>query len=184
MRSLLCLLFLAASLLRPAWAAPPTPLEFGVAVEAGDSIAVKKWLDAGLPADFLADRIGSGLMIAAWTGNLELLRLFLERGASIHLTNRYDRAGTAARRLAASRESCACCSSAAPSEPRGPALRASRFPPSLPATRDIARQLIARGADVNARTPNDSTALMLAARGPVRPRARVARGRRRHRAGE
>lgn len=65
-------------------------LEYGVAVEAGNTFAVKKWLDQGLAPDYLADRIGSGLMIAAWTGNLELMRLFLERGASVHLANRFD----------------------------------------------------------------------------------------------
>lgn len=164
MRSLLCLLFLAACLLRPAWAAPPTPLEFGVAVEAGDSIAVKKWLDAGLPADFLADRIGSGLMIAAWTGNLELLRLFLERGASIHLTNRYDEQ---ALQLAAWRGHAEIVRLLLE---RGAVVnREGRHWGALhyavfAGHEDIARQLIARGADVNARTPNDSTALMLAAR--------------------
>ncbi len=164
MRSLSCLLALAACLLRPAWAAPPTPLEYGVAVEAGNSFAVKKWLDEGLPPDFMADRIGSGLMIAAWTGNLDLMRLFLERGASIHLANRFDEQ---ALQLAAWRGHAdvvrLLLERGAVVNREGRRWSALHYA-VFAGHEDIARLLIARGADVNARTPNDSTALMLAAR--------------------
>ena len=167
MRYGILLLALLACLTRPAWAAapnPPTPLEYGVAVEAGNTFAVKKWLDQGLAPDYLADRIGSGLMIAAWTGNLELMRLFLERGASVHLANRFDeqalqlaawRGHADAVRLLLERGAVVNRDGK-----RWGALHYAVF-----AGRDeIARLLMARGADVNARTPNDSTALMLAAR--------------------
>lgn len=167
MRYALCLLAAVACLLRPAWAAPPTPptkLEFGVAVEAGNDRAVKKWLDEGLPPDFMADRIGSGLMIAAWTGNIELMRLFLDRGADVHLANRFDeqalqlaawRGHADAVRLLLERGAVVNRDGK-----RWGALHYAVF-----AGRDeIARLLMAKGADVNARTPNDSTALMMAAR--------------------
>lgn len=164
MRALLSLIAILACLLRPAWAAHPTPLEYGVAVEAGNAWAVKKWLDEGLPPDFLADRIGSGLMIAAWTGNLELMRLFLDRGASIHLTNRFDEQ---ALQLAAWRGHADAVrlllERGAMINREGRQWGALHYAVFAGHT-DIARLLIEKGADVNARTPNESTALMLAAR--------------------
>lgn len=161
------LLALLACLTRPAWAAapnPPTPLEYGVAVEAGNTLAVKKWLDQGLPPDYLADRIGSGLMIAAWTGNLELVRLFLERGANIHFTNRFDEQ---ALQLAAWRGHADAVrlllEHGAAVNREGKQWGALHYA-VFAGRAEIARLLMEKGADVNARTPNDSTALMLAAR--------------------
>ncbi len=164
MRTLLCLLALVLCLLRPAWAAPPTPLEFGVAVEAGNGPAVNKWLEEGLPADFLADRIGSGLMIASWTGNLDLMRLFIERGADIHLSNRYDEQ---ALQLAAWRghlDAVRLLIERGARVNRDGRQWGALHYAAFAGHEEIVRLLIARGADVNARTPNDSTVLMLAAR--------------------
>ena len=61
----------------------PDPVRFAVRMEAGDVDQARVWLDAGLDPDFLGSRIGSGLMIGAWEGNIELMRLFLSRGADI-----------------------------------------------------------------------------------------------------
>lgn len=164
MRILLLALFCFTCLLRPAWAAPPTPLEYGVAVEAGNSWAVKKWLDEGLPVDFVADRIGSGLMIASWTGNLELMNLFLLRRANVHLVNRF---GEQALQLAAWRGHLDAVKrlleSGAQPNREGKQWSALHYA-VFAGHEDIARLLIAQGADINARTPNDSTALMMAAR--------------------
>ena len=165
MRALLSLFALLACLLSHATrAAPPTPLEYGVAVEAGNTLAVKRWLDEGLPPDYRADRIGSGLMIAAWTGNLELMQLFLERGADIHLVNPYDEQALqlAAWRghLDAVRLLIARGAAVNREGNRWGALHYAVFA----GHGEIARLLIEKGADVNARTPNGSTALMLAAR--------------------
>lgn len=151
-------------LLRPAWAAAPTPLEYGIAVEAGNTLAVRQWLDEGLPPDFLADRLGSGLMIAAWSGNLELMRLFLDRGASIHMANRFDEQ---ALQLAAWRGHVDAVhlllERGAKVNREGRQWGALHYA-VFAGHEEIARLLIAKGADVNARTPNDSTVLMLAAR--------------------
>lgn len=164
MRALLPLMAFIVCLLRPAWAAPPTALEFGVAVEAGNVWAVKKWLDEGLPPDYLADRIGSGLMIAAWNGNLELMRLFLERGADIHLANQF---GEQALQLAAwrgHREAVELLlEHGAKINREGRQWNALHYA-VFAGHAGIARLLMEKGADVNARTPNDTTALMLAAR--------------------
>ena len=167
MRTLLSLLIVLACLLRPAWAgppAPPTALEFGVAVEAGNTWAAKKWLDEGLPPDFLADRIGSGLMIGAWTGNIEMMTLFHQRGGSVNLMNRF---GENALQLAAWRGHADAVrwllergAEVNRSDRQWGALHYAAFAGHA----DIARLLIDKGAEINARTPNDSTALMMAAR--------------------
>jgi ankyrin repeat protein len=153
-----------ASLLRPASAALPSPVEFGIAVEAGNTALVRAWLDEGLPPDYMADRIGSGLMVAAWNGHLELIRLFLDRGADVHLVNAFDeqalqlaawRGHVDAVRLLLERGAAVNREGR-----RWGALHYAVFA----GHEEIARLLIASGADVNARTPNGSTALMLAAR--------------------
>jgi ankyrin repeat protein len=56
-------------------------------MELGDVRQAEQWLDAGLPPDYLGNRIGSGLMIGAWEGKLDLMRLFISRGADIDLLN-------------------------------------------------------------------------------------------------
>ena len=164
MRYRLSLLLLLACLLRPAWAAPPTPLEYGIAVEAGNTWAVQKWLDDGLPADYVADRIGSGLMIAAWNGHIEMMRLFLSRGADVHFRNRFDEQ---ALQMAAWRGHAdavrVLLEHGARLNREGRQWSALHY--AVFAGHDeIARLLMAKGADIDARTPNDTTALMLAAR--------------------
>ncbi len=167
MRYALSLLAMLACLLLPAWAAPinlPTPLEFGVAVEAGNTWAAKKWLDEGLPPDFMADRIGSGLMIGAWTGNIEILALFHARGADVNLMNRY---GERALQLAAWRghiEAVRWLLERGAEVNRNDRQWGALHYAAFAGHTDIARLLIGKGADINARTPNDSTALMMAAR--------------------
>jgi hypothetical protein len=165
LRKLLKLLALLACLaVTPARAALPDPVAFGVAIEAGDIDAARKWLDEGLPPNFLADRIGSGLMIGAWEGNIAMMELFHARGADVHQTNRY---GEQALQLAAWKgrleavrwllERGAAVNR--PGKEWGPLLYAV-----FAGHREVARLLLARGADVNAQAPNGSTVLMMAAR--------------------
>jgi hypothetical protein len=160
-------LAVVACLVRPALAAPPvtpTPLQFGIAVEAGNTWAVKQWLAEGLQPDYLADRIGSGLMIGAWTGNIEIMRLFLDRGANIHLTNRYDEQ---ALQLAAWRGHIDAVrlllEHGAEVDRTGRQWGALHYA-VFAGHAGIARLLIDKGADINARTPNGLTVLMMAAR--------------------
>lgn len=65
----------------------PDPLSFAVSMEVGDIGQAKEWLDAGLDPNFMGSRIGSGLMIGAWEGKVELMQLFLARGADINRSN-------------------------------------------------------------------------------------------------
>jgi len=145
-------------------AAQPDPARFGVAVEQGDLPTVSKWLEAGLDPDFIADRIGSGLMIAAWEGNIDMLELFAKHGARIDLSNRYDEQALQLAawngHLEALKWLLAHGASANRSGPHWSALHYAAF-----ADRDEAvRLLIQNGGDVNARSPNGSTALMMTAR--------------------
>lgn len=65
----------------------PNPTRFSISMELGDLGQATAWLDAGLPVDFMGSRIGSGLMIGAWEGNFDLMRLFISRGADINQMN-------------------------------------------------------------------------------------------------
>lgn len=142
----------------------PDPTRFALAVEQGDLKRVAAWLDDGLPADFQGDRIGSGLMIAAWEGNIAMMELFARHGARIDLTNRYDEQALL---LAAWRGHLAAVQwlldhGAATDRPgaRWTALHYATFADHP----QIVGLLLARGGDVNARAPNGSTVLMMAAR--------------------
>lgn len=145
-------------------AALPDPVRFGAVVEQGDLESVREWLESGLSPDFIADRVGSGLMVAAWEGNIAMMELFLKHGARIGLSNRHDEQ---ALQLAAWRGHLEAVKwllahGASVNRPgqRWNALHYAAFADH----KEIARLLIARGAEVNSRAPNGSTALMMTAR--------------------
>ena len=147
-----------------AFAASPDPVAFGLAVERGDRRAVEKWLNEGMPPDYVADRIGTGLMIAAWNGDIEMMELFVSRGAN---PRRANKNGEQAVQLAAWNghakavrwllERGAVLNRG---EKHWDALHYAVFNGHT----ELAAELIQRGANVNARSPNGSTPLMLAAR--------------------
>src|SRR2546421_301051 len=66
---------------------PPDAATFGVRIEKGDLQQARAWLDAGLNPDFVGDRVGTGLMIAAWEGNIAMMQLFVARGADVNRQN-------------------------------------------------------------------------------------------------
>lgn len=165
-RTFRCLaaLLLALCLIPPAWAQLPDPARFGRAMEMGDIRSATRWLDEGLPPDFEADTVGSGMMIAAWDGNIELMQLFLERGANIDYISRI---GEQAIALAAWRGHQKAVewliergASLDPPDKTWGALHYAAFA----GHRRIADLLIARGAKLDARAPNLSTPLMMAVR--------------------
>ena len=160
-RAMLLVLCLFAS---SAWATLPDPVSFSWAVESGDFKKVKAWLDEGLSPEFQAPPIGSGLMIAAWYGNIEMMALFVERGANVLSANLN---GEQPLQLAAWNGHAEAVKwlldHDAPLNRRGnhwSALHYAVFNGHLA----LARDLIARGAEVNAASPNGSTPLMMAAR--------------------
>lgn len=148
----------------PARAAPlPDATQFRVQMEAGAVERAREWLDAGLDPNFLGDRIGSGLMIAAWEGNLPLMELFHARGADLDKTN--ARGETALMHAAWKGRSAAVRwllergAKLAPAQSgQWTALHYAVFA----GHGEIAERLLEGGADINARSPNGSSVLMMA----------------------
>jgi uncharacterized protein len=143
---------------------PPDPVRFGIIVESGDLRAVQAWLDAGLDPQFLADRIGTGLMIGAWEGNIPMMALFLSYGARISATNKV---GETALMHAAWKGHVDAVKWLLDRRARinNEGLEWSALHYAVFAGQeDVARLLIERGADVNARSTNGSSILMMAAR--------------------
>ena len=148
----------------PVGANPPDPVKFGITVESGDLRAVRAWLDAGLDPQFIADRIGTGLMIGAWEGNVPMMALFLSYGAGINARNKV---GETALMHAAWKGHADAAKWLLDRRARinGDGLEWSALHYAVFAGHeDVARLLIERGADVNARSTNGSSILMMAAR--------------------
>lgn len=81
---LVCLCLAAGA----AFAVSPDPVAFSWAVERGDIRKVSQWLDEGLDPEFEGSQFGTGLMNAAWHGNIEMMKLFIARGANPRRANR------------------------------------------------------------------------------------------------
>lgn len=165
MKRFLACLFTAALLpVCAARAELPDPVRFSVRLEMGDVAQARAWLDEGLDPDFEGHLIGTGLMIGAWEGNIPLMELFLARGADIHRTNRF---GETALMLAAWKNRRAALDwllahGARPNRPEREwtALHYAAFA----GHGELVDALIARGANVDARSTNGSTVVMMAAR--------------------
>jgi len=162
---LLCAsVFVLSLLAAPAWAAAPDPIQFGFAVERGDLRTVTRWLDEGLDPEFQAAQTGTGLMVAAWNGNIEMMALFVARGAN---PRRANRNGEQPVQLAAWNGHEAAVAwlleHGAALNREGNNWGALHYA-VFNGHDKLARDLVARGAEVNARSPNGSTPLMLAAR--------------------
>ncbi|MCM8596480.1 ankyrin repeat domain-containing protein [Accumulibacter sp.] len=151
----------------------PDPLSFEFAIERGDLRKVRDWLDAGLNAEYQAAHIGTGLMVAAWYGNIEMMALFVERGADVRRANRY---GEQPLQLAAWNGHHDAVrwllDHGAPLEREGRQWGALHYA-VFNGHGKVADDLLARGANVNARAPNGATPLMLAAREGQEALARV-----------
>lgn len=162
-KPVLVVAFCAQLLSHPALARLPDPVQFGAAVEAGNLSAAAEWLEQGLEPDFLADRIGSGLMLGAWEGNIPMMELFLQHGANINATNRQ---GEQALQLAAwtnHLDAVTWLLDHGAAINRGGGTWSALHYAVFAGNDDVARLLIRRGAEINATAPNGSTVLMMAA---------------------
>ena len=149
----------------PALAADPLPdaITFGVTVEQGDIAKVAEWLDAGLDPNFEGDRVGTGLMIAAWHGNIAMMELFVKRGADVNRANRFNEqalmhAVWKGRRVAAGW----LVLHGASVNREGNEWSALHYA-TFAGHEELAKFLIQQKADVNAKSTNGSTVLMMAA---------------------
>ncbi|MDP1525061.1 MAG: ankyrin repeat domain-containing protein [Rhodocyclaceae bacterium] len=159
-----CSLLLACALPLTAHAELPDPTKFSVTLELGDVKQAQRWLDEGLDPNFEGHLIGTGLMIGAWEGNIPLMALFLARGADIHRTNRF---GETALMLAAWKNRAEAMQwllerGAQPNraEREWTALHYATFAGNA----TLVENLLAAGANPNARSTNGSTVIMMAAR--------------------
>jgi len=134
----------------------------GYAVERGDLRTVKRWLDEGLNPEYQAAHIGTGLMVAAWYGQIDMMALFVERGADLRQTNRH---GEQALQLAAWGGHQAAVKwlldRGAPLDRIGNQWGALHYA-VFNGHEKVVNDLLARGANVNARAPNGATPLMMA----------------------
>lgn len=153
---------LSASPSQPEPVVLPDPVRFGHAMELGDMFQARRWLDGGLNPEFEADRIGTGLMIGAWSGNIPLMELFLAHGGTVEHRNSL---GETALLLAAWKGQTEAVRwlldhGAAVNRPNGQwtALHYGAFA----GHQDVVDLLLARGGDINARSPNGSSVLMMA----------------------
>lgn len=142
----------------------PDAARFSIVIEQGDVALAREWLDGGLAPDFEGRVIGTGLMIAAWYGNIPMMDLFLARGADINKTNAFGEQAVqhaawqghvhavrwlVERGARINREGM-----------EWSALHYAAFAGHV----DVVRYLLAQGADINALSTNGSTPLMMAAR--------------------
>ncbi len=158
----LAAMIIGMALFAPAQAQLPDPVAFANRLELGDVEQAQRWLDEGLPPDFVGARIGSGLMIGAWEGKIELMRLFISRGADI---NQRNANGETALALAAWRGQLDAVKWLVE---RGARINAPRRQWSplhyavFAGQQAVADYLIGQGADINAQSTNGSTVLMMA----------------------
>lgn len=147
-----------------AWAALPDPVAFGVAMEVGDTTKARQWLDEGLPPNFVADRIGTGLMIAAWEGNIPLMELFVQRGANVNFVGP---SGEQALQMAAWKGQTEAVkwllAHGASINRQGHEWGALHYA-VFAGQEALAKYLLERGANPNAQAPNGASVLMMAAR--------------------
>lgn len=147
----------------PAVAALPDAIQYRNRVELGDVAQVQRWLDEGLPPDFMADRIGTGLMLAAWEGNLPMMELLVSRGADVNKTNEV---GEQALLIAAWRgrlDVVKWLLAHGAQLNRGPLAWTALHYAVFAGQSEVAQYLIDQGADINARSTNGSSVLMMAA---------------------
>ena len=142
----------------------PNPNSFAWAVERGDVKKVKEWFDEGLDPEFVGSQLGTGLMIAAWNGNVEMMALFVERGAN---PRRANKNGEQPLQLAAWKGHMDAAkwllAHGASLNREGKQWGALHYA-VFNGHDDLVKYLIAQGAQVNAPSPNGSTPLMIAAR--------------------
>ena len=140
----------------------PDAVEFGSRVEMGDTGNVKEWLERGLDPNFVGDRIGTGLMIAAWQGNLEMMALFVAKGADV---NKANALGEQALMHAAWRGHLPAVQwlmGKGATLNRSAKLWTALHYAAFSGHEEVVRYLVARGADIDAKSPNGSTPLMMA----------------------
>jgi uncharacterized protein len=158
----IALIFMLAVAPASTFAALPDAARFGAVAELGDVRQVRQWLDEGLDPNFVADRIGTGLMIAAWTGNIPLLDLLVSRGADIQRSNGFGETALMHAAWKGNGEAVAWLLAHGAKINRAGNEWSALHYAAFAGHAEVAQQLLARGADINARSSNGSSVLMMA----------------------
>ena len=162
-RRLLMAAFLAAlAATRTVSAQLPDPVQFGVRIEYGDLDQAREWLDAGLAPDFIGDRVGTGLMIAAWQGNIPLMELFVARGADVNKTNAIGEQALLHAAWRGKLEAVKWLLAHGAQINREPLRWTALHYAVFAGQAEVAQFLLGGGADINARSTNGSSVLMMA----------------------
>jgi len=161
-----CLLLICCLLAAPVVAQVPTPspASFEFAVERGDLRTVRRWLEQGLNPEYEAAHIGTGLMVAAWYGNIEMMELFVGHGADVRRVNRHGEQPLQLAAWGGHLEAVKwLLERGAPLDRQGRQWGALHYA-VFNGHGKVVKDLMARGANINARAPNGATPLMMAAR--------------------
>jgi uncharacterized protein len=142
--------------------AQPDPVAYGNRVESGDVAQVRAWLDAGLDPDFPADRIGTGLMIAAWNGDLPMMDLLVVRGADVNKVNALGEQALMHAAWRGNSEAIKWLLARGARVNRGPMQWSALHYAAFSGHEKAVALLLENGADINARSTNGSSALMMA----------------------
>lgn len=147
-------------------AAPEMPdaTTFAIRVEQGDMRSVGEWLDSGLDPNFEGDRVGTGLMIAAWQGNIPMMELFVTHGADVNRTNDVGEQALMHATWKGRREAVVWLLDHGAQINRRQNEWSALHYAAFAGHAELAGFLVQKGADVNARSTNGSTVLMMAAR--------------------
>jgi hypothetical protein len=143
-------------------AATPDRTHFRIQMEAGNLDQAKEWLAAGLDPNYQGDRIGSGLMVAAWEGNIALMELFLAKGANINLKNSIGETALMHAAWKGQTKAMQWLLDRGAEVNQGDMQWSALHYAVFAGHRELAKTLVARGADVNARSTNGSSVLMMA----------------------
>jgi len=140
----------------------PDPVEFGVRIEMGDIGQARAWLDRGLDPDFIGDRIGTGLMIGAWEGNLPMMELFVAKGADVNKLNAIGEQAIMHAAWKGRVEAVKWLLAHGAKINREPRQWTALHYAAFAGQSEMVTYLVDRGADLDARSTNGSTPLMMA----------------------
>ena len=150
----------------PARAAPELPdaTTFAIRVEQGDISTVNEWLAAGLDPNLEGDRVGTGLMIAAWQGNIPMMELFVKHGADVNRINSVKEQALMHATWKGRKEAVAWLLDHGAQINRATNEWSALHYAAFAGHENLAGFLVQSGANINARSTNGSTVLMMAAR--------------------
>ena len=140
----------------------PDPVEFGLRIEEGDLAQARAWLDRGLAPDFVADRVGTGLMIAAWQGNLPMMELFVTRGAEVNRTNALGEDAIMHAAWRGRLDAVKWLLERGATLNRGGRRWTALHYAAFSGQEEVTGFLVEKGADINAQSTNGSSPLMMA----------------------